>query len=39
MKKEKVKKSQEITKEDYPRTLILLQELEELLSDKEEYKW
>lgn len=39
MKKEKVKKSQEITKEDYPKTLVLLTELEELLADKEDYQW
>ena len=36
----KIKKQSEIKKEDYPKTYNLLQELEELLNDKEEYpKW
>jgi hypothetical protein len=41
MKKVKEKKNKEIRKEDYPKTFILLKELEELLQDPdEEYpKW
>jgi hypothetical protein len=39
MKKEKVKQTREVTKEDYPKTFNLLRELEELLKDREDYRW
>jgi len=37
MKKFKAKQTKELQKEDYPRTFVLLKELEDLLNDKEEY--
>lgn len=39
MKKNRKKLPKEFNKEDYPKTFILLKELEELLNDREEYKW
>jgi hypothetical protein len=39
MKKVKAQKSKELNQEAYPKTYELLKDLEELINDKEEYRW